>query len=89
MYTIKGKNIGMFSDIHIGLSHDSTIWHQEVLKLANWIKETYESLGINDIIIPGDIFHNRSEISVNTISVAKLFFDTLKDFRIFTLILIR
>ena len=82
-YTIKGKTIGMFSDIHIGLSQDSPMWHEEMLKIANWIRDEYQKLGINDIIIPGDVFHNRSEISVNTISIAKTFFNILKDFRIF------
>jgi DNA repair exonuclease SbcCD nuclease subunit len=83
MYTIKGNIIGMFSDIHIGISQDSPMWHEEILKIAKWIADTFQQKGINDIIIPGDIFHNRSEISVNTISTAKVFFEILKDFRIF------
>lgn len=83
MYPLKGNTIGMFSDIHIGLSQDSPMWHKEVLNIANWIKESFENEGINDIIIPGDVFHNRNEISVNTISIAKDFFEILKGFRIF------
>lgn len=82
-YTIKGKIVGMFSDIHIGIMQDNPMWHSEILKIAEWIKEEYQKLGINDIIIPGDIFHNRSEISVNTISVANSFFKILKDFKIY------
>jgi len=82
-YVIKGKEIGIFSDIHIGLGQDSSSWHKIVLDFSKWVRDTYTDLGINDIIIPGDIFHNRSEISVNTLSVAKEFFDNLKDFRIF------
>jgi DNA repair exonuclease SbcCD nuclease subunit len=80
---IKSKEIGIFSDIHIGLGQDSSAWHKIVLDFSKWVREVYTDLGINDIIIPGDIFHNRSEISVNTLAVANEFFDNLKDFRIF------
>jgi DNA repair exonuclease SbcCD nuclease subunit len=80
---LKGKNIGIFSDIHIGLGQDSSTWHDIVLDFAKWATKIYSEAGINDIIITGDIFHNRSEIGVNTISVANEFFEILKDFRIF------
>ena len=82
-HIIKSKEIGIFSDIHIGLGQDSSVWHKIVLDFSKWVREVYTDLGINDIIIPGDIFHNRSEISVNTLTIAKEFFDNLKDFRIF------
>jgi DNA repair exonuclease SbcCD nuclease subunit len=80
---IKSKKIGVFSDIHIGLGQDSSTWHDIVLNFAKWVSKIYTKAGINDIIIPGDIFHNRSEISVNTLATANEFFDILKDFRIF------
>lgn len=83
MYNIKSKRIGVFSDIHIGLGQDSSMWHENVLSFAKWVKDLYSSKGINDIIIPGDVFHNRNEISVNTLNIAKEFFSILKDFRIF------
>lgn len=82
-YTIKSKEIGVFSDIHLGLGQDSSIWHKSVLEFATWVRDLYTTKGINDIIIPGDIFHNRNEISVNTLTIAKEFFTILKDFRIF------
>lgn len=82
-YRIKGKRIGCFSDIHIGLGQDSKQWHDIALNFAKWASEQYLNAGINDIIIPGDIFHNRNEIGVNTLAVAKQFFDYFKDFRIF------
>lgn len=85
-HLIKSKKVGVFSDIHIGLSQDNSMWHSVVLEMADWIKEVYTNHGINDIIIPGDIFHNRSEIAVNTIAVAKQFFDKLKDFNIYILV---
>jgi DNA repair exonuclease SbcCD nuclease subunit len=75
--TIKSSKVGMFSDIHIGLGQDSSIWHNNILEFADWVVDLYDKRGISEIIIPGDIFHNRNEISVNTLSIAKDFFEKL------------
>lgn len=80
---ISGRYIGCFSDIHLGLGQDSKQWHKVALDFAKWASEFYKSKNIDEIIIPGDVFHNRSEISVETIDVAKKFFDYFKDFNIF------
>lgn len=82
---INSKKIGLFSDIHIGLGQDSSLWHDIVIEFGKWASEKYTNLGINDIIICGDVFHNRSEISVSTLDVAKRFFDYFKDFQIYIL----
>jgi DNA repair exonuclease SbcCD nuclease subunit len=76
------SRIGCFSDVHIGLYQDSPIWHDISLAFAKEVSTFYKKEGIKDIIIPGDIFHNRSEISVKTIHTAKQFFDYFKDFNI-------
>jgi DNA repair exonuclease SbcCD nuclease subunit len=83
MHTIKNKKIGIFSDIHIGLNQDNSNTHDNLLDFAKWASESFLNRGISDIIIPGDIFHNRNEISVATLSIAKQFFDYFKDFRVF------
>lgn len=80
---IKSKKIGCFSDIHIGLGQDSKQWHDITLNFAKWASEFYKKEGIDEILIPGDIFHNRSEIGVATLAVAKEFFDYFKDFTIY------
>ena len=80
---LKGPQIGIFSDIHIGLGQDSPVWHSNILEFAKWVSDIYSKRGINEILIPGDIFHNRNEISVNTLNTAKQFFDILTDFKIF------
>jgi len=80
---LKSSRVGIFSDIHIGLGQDSTIWHNNILNFARWAADVYTKKGINEILIPGDIFHNRNEIGVNTLSVASQFFDILKDFQIY------
>jgi len=80
---ISSKKIGCFSDIHIGLGQDGKQWHDIALKFAKWASEKYKELGIDEIIIPGDIFHNRSEINVATLATAKQFFDYFKDFTVY------
>lgn len=82
---IKANKIGCFSDIHIGLYQDSPIWHNISLDFAKWASKKYLESGINDIIILGDVFHNRTEISVSTLDVAKKFFDYFKDFNVYIL----
>jgi len=69
------SNVGIFSDIHIGLGQDSQVWHKNILQFAEWASSIYKSKNINQILIPGDIFHNRNEISVNTLSMASDFFN--------------
>lgn len=82
---IKNNKIGLFTDLHIGLGQDSSSWHDVVLEFGKWSSEIYLKRGINDIIICGDVFHNRSEISVATLDVAKRFFDCFRDFQIYIL----
>jgi DNA repair exonuclease SbcCD nuclease subunit len=85
MVDLKNNQIGVFSDIHIGLGQDGSLWHNCVIDFAYWVKELYESKNIKDIIIPGDVFHNRNEISVNTLNIAKIFFEILSNFNIYIL----
>ena len=82
---IKSSKIGCFSDVHIGLYQDSSAWHNISLNFAEWASKKYLDAGINDIIILGDVFHNRTEISVSTLDVAKKFFDYFKDFNVYIL----
>lgn len=75
--------VGVFSDIHLGLGQDSENWHTIMLEFAAWSAKIFREQDITDVIIPGDIFHNRSEISLKTLDVCHKFFETFKDFRLF------
>lgn len=77
------KKIGCFSDIHLGIGQDSKEWHDIAINFAKWASDYYKQNNIEDIIIPGDVFHNRSYISVETLSVAKQFFDYFKEFNVY------
>jgi DNA repair exonuclease SbcCD nuclease subunit len=80
---LNSRFIGCFSDIHLGLGQNSKEWHKIALEFAKWASQEYKEREISEIIIAGDIFHNRSEISVETLSVAKQFFDYFKEFTIY------
>lgn len=82
MESFKSKKIGIFSDIHIGLGQDSSLWHEVTLEFGKWAAKKFENLGITEIVIPGDIFHNRSDISVKTLDVAKQLFDIFEEFQL-------
>jgi DNA repair exonuclease SbcCD nuclease subunit len=83
MPKITSRKIGCFSDIHLGLSQDSPIFHKISLDFAKWASDYYKSQDIDEIVIPGDIFHNRSHISVETLTVAREFFNYFKDFTVY------
>ena len=74
--------VGIFSDPHYGVHRNSEMWHKIALDHARWAAEQFKLKGIKDIIIPGDIFHDRNDIAVNTLHVVTDIFDVLRDFNI-------
>lgn len=72
-----------FSDLHLGVHQNSQTWHNICLDLAEWINSVMISYDLDTIFFGGDVFHDRHEIGVNTLHVAKKFFDTLKDYQIY------
>jgi metallophosphoesterase superfamily enzyme len=80
---IKKSKVAIFSDLHLGIYGNSTDWHDIALKWAGWIASDLKKKKIKDIFFLGDFFHNRSEISVQTVHVASLILEKLKDFNIF------
>ena len=79
---LKGTEVGIFSDPHYGVHRNSEVWHKIALDHAKWAAQQFKERGIQDIIIPGDIFHDRNDIAVNTLHVATDIFDILSDFNI-------
>jgi DNA repair exonuclease SbcCD nuclease subunit len=82
MNNITGPKIACISDIHLGVHQNSQTWHDIAIKFAYWLKSTLLERNIKDIIIAGDIFHDRHLIGVNTIHAANRFFNILEDFNI-------
>jgi DNA repair exonuclease SbcCD nuclease subunit len=78
----KNNKVLFFSDLHLGVHQDSQVWHEISLKLAEWIRGVMTENKLDTIFFAGDVFHDRHEIGVNTLYVAKKFFEILKDFNI-------
>lgn len=79
---IINSEVGIFSDPHYGVHRNSETWHKIAIGHAKWAAEEFRQRGIKDIIIPGDIFHDRNDIAVNTLSVATSIFDVFRGFNI-------
>lgn len=79
---ITNSEIGIFSDPHYGVHRNSETWHKIALNHAKWAAEQFKARSIKDIIIPGDIFHDRNDIAVNTLHNVTDIFDCLRDFNI-------
>ena len=62
------------------------MWHQIAIDWAAWLKRELNDKGITDLIIPGDLFHYRDEIAVNTIHVVTQILKIWKDFNIVLLV---
>jgi len=77
--------VALFSDLHLGIYGNSEQWHKVALDWADWIVGDLKSRGLKDIFFLGDFFHNRSEISVQTMHVAS---EILKKFEDFEMIMI-
>jgi DNA repair exonuclease SbcCD nuclease subunit len=82
MVTFSSNRVAFISDIHLGVHQNSHAWHNIAIKFAYWLDATLKEQHINDIVIAGDIFHNRHEIGVDTIHTASTFFDILKEYNI-------
>jgi DNA repair exonuclease SbcCD nuclease subunit len=78
----KNNKVLFFSDLHLGVHQNSQTWHKIALDLAEWINQVMKDNKLNTIFFAGDVFHDRHEIGVNTLHVAKKFFNILKDYNI-------
>ena len=85
-YKFNQRKVCCVSDIHIGVHQNSAMWHDITLKWASWLKRELTSKGVTDIIIPGDLFHYRDEIAVNTIQVVTEVLNIWKSFKILILV---
>lgn len=78
----KNNKVLFFSDLHLGVHQNSQVWHEISLSLAKWIDQIMVDNKLDTIFFAGDVFHDRHEIGVNTLYVAKKFFEILKNYNI-------
>ena len=85
-YNFNDRKVCCVSDVHVGVHQNSAMWHDISLEWARWLRDELEEKGITDIIIPGDLFHYRDEIAVNTISVVTEMLRIWSKFKILLLV---
>jgi len=83
---IINSEVGIFSDPHYGIHRNGETWHKIALKHAKWTAEQFRLRGIKDIIIDGDVFHDRTDIAVNTLHVVTDIFNEFVDFNVIILV---
>lgn len=83
LLTSTQTKIGIFSDVHLGNYKDDPLWHKIAIDMAQWAADEYKKQGISEIIIAGDLFHDRFEINTKTIGAAVAFLEKFKDFKVY------
>jgi DNA repair exonuclease SbcCD nuclease subunit len=83
---IKKSKVALFSDLHLGLYGNSESWHEVAKVWARWMVKELKKKKIKDILFLGDFFHNRSEISVQTIHVASEILDMFSEFNMIIIV---
>ena len=86
MIELNKRKVCCVSDIHVGVHQNTIMWHNIALDWARWLDQEMKSHGIQDLIIPGDLFHYRDEVAVNTIHVVTQMLNIWKDYNIVLLV---
>lgn len=74
--------VAIVSDIHAGVHQNNSQWHEILIQWGEWFKQECLNHNIKDIIIPGDLLHERNEVNVNTLHVVSRVLESLKQFNI-------
>lgn len=72
----------IISDIHIGNNKNNPVFHDITLQYARWLRDSLREKGIKNLIICGDIFHDRVSVNLTSMESAYRFFETLEEFNI-------
>lgn len=76
------NKFAVISDLHVGVHQASEKWLQEVVKFAYWLRDQLLDKNIKDIVIPGDFFHDRTDINLLALQYTAQILDIWKDFHI-------
>lgn len=82
MKTIPKKCL-LFSDLHLGVHQNSPRWHQLAVDWSVWVKQTAEKENAEAIVCLGDYFHDRDQIDVSTLDVARKILNSFSDFKVY------
>lgn len=86
MIKINKPRVAIISDLHLGVHTNSQEWHKIAIEWAKWFVEELKREKIKDVIFCGDWYHNRSEISVNTLQISADILEIFKDLNIISIV---
>jgi DNA repair exonuclease SbcCD nuclease subunit len=86
MFNFRKREVAIFSDIHLGVHHNSKFWHDTSLEWAKWYIDDINKKGIEDIVFCGDFFHTRDEVSVDTLHFGSKLLELFKDFNLIMIV---
>lgn len=76
------NRVAIFSDLHMGVHCNSTMWHKIATDWAKWFAAQLRKHEIKDVIFCGDFFHDRDTVAVNTMQAACDVLTQLLDFNL-------
>ena len=77
------KKCLLFADLHLGVHQNSPRWHQLAIDWSVWAKKIAEQEGAEAVICLGDYFHDRDQIDVSTLDVARKILNSFSDFKVY------
>ena len=78
--------VAIISDLHLGVHTNSQEWHKIAVEWAKWFVSELKREKIKDVIFCGDWYHNRNEISVNTLQVSADILEIFADLNIVSIV---
>jgi len=80
--TLTKKSL-LFADLHLGVHQNSPKWHQLGLQWSDWAKKIAVQEGAESIICLGDYFHDRDQIDVSTLDIARKILNNFSDYNVY------
>jgi DNA repair exonuclease SbcCD nuclease subunit len=78
-----GKKALLFADLHLGIHQNSSRWHQLSFECADWACKIAKIEQVDSVICLGDYFHDRDQIDVSTLDVARKILNKFSDFKVY------
>lgn len=72
----------IIGDLHAGKKRNCPIFHRTLLEYGEWVKSQAHKYHVSHIVQMGDVFDNRTQISLSTLDCVTKFFDILEEFNI-------
>lgn len=78
-----GKKALLFADLHLGVHQNSPRWHQLSFEWADWACKIAKTEQVDSVICLGDYFHDRDQIDVSTLDVARKILNKFSEFKVY------